>query len=186
METTIDEKKNQNDYTPLENLNSLVGFYVHPTSNDALDIRLENDTLIFNAGPGYKLSQTGENNFMLEGTTATLELIPASVDNAGTARFTPDGDLYFKRDPWKPEVSELADYTGTYYSPELGTEYQFELVESSLMFRHRKMDSSKMEPLFENAFKLDNATLTFDDDLSGFKLSDGRVWNVIFEKVSGD
>ena len=183
MEQSVEEEQGSNDFTPLSDLNKLVGVYADTVSNNVYEIKLENDTLIFNAGPGYKLTQTGNYDFLLEGTTATLELIPQSMDDEGRARFLPDGDLHFKKDKWEPEDSDLSGFIGIFYSSELDTEYQFELVESSLTFKHRKMDSSILEPLFNNAFKLDGATLVFSDDKSSFMLSDGRVWHVKFKKV---
>ena len=77
---------------------------------------------------------------------------------------------------------------GSYYSAELGTEYKFAVNDGALEFHHRKMDSATLEPAFEDAFLFDDSTIVFSRDdqggVTGFKLSDGRVWDVSFKKMA--
>ncbi|THH35625.1 serine hydrolase domain-containing protein [Neolewinella litorea] len=184
MEAPSEGEVAEIESTPAGNLDNLAGFYVHPLSKAAYEIKLENDTLVFQADQPYKLIQTGENEFVLDGTTTTLELI-AGDGSESTARFLPDDEPHYRKDSWTPEPKELAEFEGRFYSSELDTKYHFELMDSSLMFHHRKKESDTMQPLYQNAFRLDGATVHFGEDLTTFTLSDERIWNVKFEKIPG-
>ncbi len=182
MEPKSEEDEEVNELDPPDNLDLFVGVYVHPLSNNIYRIGLEEDTLVYRGGRDYKLMRTAENEYLLKGTSAKLELIAGPIGE-GTARFLPDGELRYRRASWDPLLSDLRVFEGIYHSKELDTEYRFEVGDSTLVFHHRKMESASLESLFRNAFRLNGATLAFSENKSSFTLSDGRVWNVLFEKM---
>jgi hypothetical protein len=95
--------------------------------------------------------------------------------------------VYAQVPEWKPSADDLAAFAGRYYSEELGTEYRFEVVDGRLGFRHRKLPDGVLDPTFENAFTLRGRTLVFergaDGRVAGFRMSDGRVYDVAFARV---
>jgi hypothetical protein len=79
---------------------------------------------------------------------------------------------------------------GVYRSDELGTEYRIVLEEDGQpRVHHRKLEAMVLIPAFRDAFQVNGASAEFSRDASGrvtgFRLSDGRVWNVRFERVEG-
>jgi CubicO group peptidase (beta-lactamase class C family) len=81
----------------------------------------------------------------------------------------------------------LTDFVGTYYSPELETNYTLTVVNDTLTARHQRHDDIKVSPVrtdgFQAAFL---GTLQFtrgaNRQITGFKASNGRVRNLVFNK----
>ena len=78
---------------------------------------------------------------------------------------------------------------GHYHSDELGTDYRLEMENGRLVLRHRKLDPRTLVPTFRDAFAAGGRQVVFTRDagsrIDGYRLSDGRVWNVRFERVTG-
>jgi hypothetical protein len=86
--------------------------------------------------------------------------------------------------------SELEAFEGIYYSPELETLYRVELDEGELVLKHHRHPALSLRPLGGDRF-LSSAwfmrTLQFardaDDRVEGFRVSGGRVRNLLFVRV---
>jgi CubicO group peptidase (beta-lactamase class C family) len=87
-----------------------------------------------------------------------------------------------------PSTLKLTDFTGRFYSPELETTYSLVIVNDTLIAQHQRHDDTKMIPRkpdeFSNGF-LGDVAFTRDKNsrVSGLKISNGRVRNLVFEKM---
>lgn len=88
--------------------------------------------------------------------------------------------------PFDPKTVALADYTGTFYSPELDTKYIFEVKNDTLVSHHQRLDDMKLratKPDEFNVFILGNLNFYREKGkIAGFKASNGRVRNLKFVK----
>ncbi len=173
---------------PRSTLASLTGVYRDADGFDARRIELHGDTLKAMIGPGYPLRPLGADRYEVVGAGVILVLQPPG--NGEPATMTTDDDpddVYVQLPAWTPTAADLAAFAGTYYSDELGTEYRFVIDDGRLAFRHRKLADAVLEPTFENGFTLRGRTVIFQRDadgrVTGFRMSDGRVYDVAFERV---
>lgn len=141
------------------------------TQCDVLDVTARQTALNFRPGQRYLYSNT--------------EFTLLAVVVGATSLFTTVHDLA----AWQPTEAELRELAGVYHSAELGTEYRFEVEAGRLVFHHRKLSSQRLQPTFQDAFTRRGASAVFTRDragvVDGFTLSDGRVWNVRFDRVAG-
>jgi CubicO group peptidase (beta-lactamase class C family) len=137
-----------------------------------------------------------------------LELVPESE----TRFFVPARDLYvtFERDeagevnrfiasqgdeeleaqriePFAPEEVELAEYTGEYYSEELGTTYTLVVRDDALVATHVRHDTITLTPSAPDAFSGNTwffGQVQFERDadgsITGFRVTSGRVRGLLF------
>ncbi len=82
---------------------------------------------------------------------------------------------------------DAADYSGVYWSEELGTEYHVEVdtaFAGGIVLLHRIRDSERFRPAFRDGFRSGGDWLTFVRDdggrVTGFTWSTGRVRKVVF------
>ena len=87
------------------------------------------------------------------------------------------------------EQAALRELTGTYFSPELGTAYTIVLRDDQLIVQHPRLSDIHLTVLATNRLSGDvgffnNVELTRGPSakIAGFKVSNGRVRNVWFEK----
>jgi len=88
-----------------------------------------------------------------------------------------------------PSTEQLQQYTGNYYSEELGTFYTINLQDDELIAAHRRHSDVELTPIINNRFSGNRwwfRTIEFvkdrSDRVEGFYLSGGRVRNIWFEK----
>ena len=90
--------------------------------------------------------------------------------------------------PVIPDSNELKQYTGTYYSEELATEYLVDTANDGLIVKFRRLGDLVYTPDMsaKDKFLGQLGVITFfKDDLGrikGFKLSQGRTKNIVFNK----
>ncbi len=89
----------------------------------------------------------------------------------------------------KPTTEELQQYTGKYYSEELGTFYTIRLRDDELIAMHRRHSDIELTPIINNRFSGNQwwfRTVKFikddNDAVEGFRLTGGRVRDIWFEK----
>jgi CubicO group peptidase (beta-lactamase class C family) len=93
-----------------------------------------------------------------------------------------------KPEPFNAEQVKLNDYTGTYYSEELETFYEFEVVNDTLVVHHQRHDDFKIWPKAQDVFSSNvwwMGDLRFTRNgsrVDGMKASNGRVKNLDFRK----
>jgi len=96
------------------------------------------------------------------------------------------GKLSPKITPLKADVSQLSNYTGTYYSEELGTEYKIDFENNKLTMHHMRLGDFELsgDPITPGRFTSPIGSLLFSNEngKAGFRLSRGRVKNLRFDK----
>lgn len=186
-----DSKKEEDQAVEMlasEELKELTGIYVAQPGDRIHRLQFKNDTLRLAAGPGFPLVQIDEKSFKVVGIGVRVKLVPSTDTSAAKLTLPFSNETYVRNEPWSPSDDELRSFAGTYYSPELGTTYEFVHKDSVLMFKHRKLDSQELKPTFQNGFELRGNSIVFTLDkrgnVDGFKISSGRSWNVRFDKSS--
>lgn len=88
---------------------------------------------------------------------------------------------------------DLAEFTGTYYSDELATAYSIDLVNDTLIVEHSKLSDSRLDVIKPDMFNCSYWALGQVDflrdeggEITGLKVSNGRVRNVYFTKEIGE
>lgn len=92
---------------------------------------------------------------------------------------------------WEPTPAELAEFTGDYYSPELGVVYSVAGGDDGLVVTHHRLPDMRLVPATEtDAFRVGNRQFRFlrspDGALAGFRLTGSRVRNVAFIRLGTD
>jgi len=89
--------------------------------------------------------------------------------------------------PWAPSAEDLADFVGRYFSEEIETFYDIELVDGELVMHQARLDDASLTPGEEDAFRGGGFGFSFERDRNGrvigFYLENGRTRNVRFERV---
>lgn len=171
---------------PARELAALEGWYRGDLPNQVLRVRLAGDTLRLGTGAGQRLRPLGDGRFQVEGPGTVVTLRPDRAGEPGTLE-GPGFGRAVRHDAWEPDADALAVFEGVYQSDELGTEYTLTLDGERLVVRHRKLADATFTPTFRDAFLLRGALAVFERDgagaVTGFILSDGRVWNVRFRRM---
>jgi hypothetical protein len=91
---------------------------------------------------------------------------------------------------WQPDEAQLAAYAGTYYSPELETQYTVLLKNGGLVARHRRNGDIDLRPASPDRFTASGgyfSEVTFekgaDGRVSGMRVSSGRVRRLHFQRL---
>jgi CubicO group peptidase (beta-lactamase class C family) len=137
----------------------------------------------------------GENKFSTDLKTDTSLWVPAYgasvtftsiTDKAGALKYK---DINAKRIvPIKADLSQLNEYAGSYYSPELETSYRLTVENGKLVAHHMRLGDFAFDPdiAVAGGFSGYNGIIAFykngQNKVSGFKLTDGRIKNIVFNK----
>lgn len=119
---------------------------------------------------------------------------PAPVAQArqGGAQATPTAATAQQQAPqWQPSPADLHSFAGSFYSPELQTVYTVELRDEALFATHQRLSDMRMVPGADaDAFRMGNRQARFERDaagnVTGFRLSGGRVRNIAFVRIAPD
>ena len=156
-----------------------------------LTITEENEKLMVQA--------TGEDKYPTDAKSDSAFWVPAyngsitfEKDSTGNISSLSYGSIYtFKASkitPIIPDMSNLKQYIGSYYSEELGVEYRIDTANNGLTVKFRRMGDFDYMPSMVNKNEfiggLGNIVFTKDDSgkIEGFKLSGGRTRNIRFDK----
>ena len=83
---------------------------------------------------------------------------------------------------------EFARYAGTYHSEELATEYKVDVLKDKLMMHHMRLGDIELQPdpITTDQFTSSVGTVKFigngQKKFAGFRLSGGRIKNLLFDK----
>ena len=173
-------------------LDSYVGKY-ELAGTIMVDITRENDRLI--AAPQgqekAELFPQSETKFFLKIIDAQVEFQRDSSGRVSQFTLQQNGQsLIAKRLASANDIpSDLSEYTGSFYSEELGTAYNVVLKEGKLVAQHRRHDDIQMTPITRDKFTGSawwfsrvNYTRDKNGHINGFNLSGGRVRNMRFTK----
>ena len=141
--------------------------------------------------PTLILEALSENVFKIQNIDATIIFQP---DESGeVSQFTlkqGNQDNIAKRlPPFESSLLNLHEYTGNYFSPELLTTYRLDIVNDTLTAFHQRHNDIKFTPTQTDQFVTDAwfmGRIDFNRDdqhnVNGFKVSNVRVRNLVFEK----
>jgi CubicO group peptidase (beta-lactamase class C family) len=94
-----------------------------------------------------------------------------------------------KKIPFDASKIKLAEFVGTFYSPELETAYTFAVENDTLWTHHQRHDDMKLTPLRQDVFQTSAWYLgeveflrNKANQITGLRASNGRVRGVKFEK----
>jgi hypothetical protein len=181
-------------------------------NKDAPNVKVSEDVLkkytgSYQLGPGWAVTITlengqlqtqanGEDKFLMDAksdSTFWINAYGASItfvkDNKGEVNLLKYKNIQAKRiTPWQPNPGQLEQYTGTYLSPELDSEYTIIYTKGKLTIQNFRLGESDLgvDPTTENQFSASIGSIRFYTDnqnkIAGFKLSGGRIQNIKFEK----
>lgn len=93
-------------------------------------------------------------------------------------------------EPAQLTEDQLLEYTGTYYSDELSTYYHLKVKAGKLTAEHMRISGITFAPIMQNLFTGDVYFMGFvefqrdnKNKITGFKVVNGRVRNLFFEKL---
>lgn len=169
----------------------VAGFYQDPRTDIPVSIFLHEGKARLANGmargeAGAPLIPQGGGRFQVGNTEQSVEIemreaTPVALSSPTGRRFPYVGRI--------PVTLDQGEYAGTYWSEELGTEYQVAADTASatdLRLYHRKLGWNVIEAGYPDAFYTGGDWITFARDASGhitgFTWSDGRVRKVQFER----
>ncbi|MEZ5427311.1 MAG: serine hydrolase [Pyrinomonadaceae bacterium] len=89
--------------------------------------------------------------------------------------------------PFDPKSVALSDFTGRFYSEELATEYTFVVENGKLTAKHPRVSDFDLTPVKKDFFSSRLGDIQFirneSQQITGFRVSNGRVRNLWFAKV---
>jgi CubicO group peptidase (beta-lactamase class C family) len=175
-----------------EQLKSKVGTYLNPATDDVIRISLKGDKLEAGWGTGeesYELKAVGENRFRLSIAPVDFSFEAAKPGGPLQLTFKPDDgkpDVFAEVDAFTPSAGELRDYAGVYSSEEIDPLYELKVEQDGLVLHRLKNKPDALKPVTKDFFVGSIGNLRFarnaQGEISGFKLSTGRVQNLRFEK----
>ncbi|MBA4849399.1 serine hydrolase [Emticicia sp. BO119] len=154
----------------------------------AVTITLENGQLQTQANGEEKfpMDAKSDSTFWINAYGASITFVK---DNKGEVNLLKYRNIPAKRiTPWQPELNQIEQYAGIYYSPELGSEYMISNRDGQLKMQNFRLGefSLGIDPTTENQFSSNIGSIKFYKDtqnkIVGFKLSGGRIQNIKFEK----
>jgi CubicO group peptidase (beta-lactamase class C family) len=171
----------------------LAGSYADPDSDQVRRIELREGRLVLMAAQEAPLVPVAPTRFRLESAPVGIEFI-FEAPRGGPA--TALVELVAGEAPTRfesvepPAPAELARFAGTYYSEELGTSYTLGVEDGGLVARHRRHEPIPLIATLPDRFagsawwfrqlRMERGE---DGEITGFRVSGGRVRNLWFQRV---
>ena len=136
------------------------------------------------------LTPLSTTEYKVEGVEAKIEFIPNAGKNIELIKLHQGGQIMeAKRVVAFDKTSvNLSEYSGEYYSEELSTTYHFTLVDDNLVAKHIRLSDVSLNLAKKDMFTGNFGQIQFirdaNDTITGYKISNGRVRNLYFEKVN--
>jgi len=170
---------------------AFAGGYRDMRTGQYLQLTADGSSLLMSGGPGGPpLAAISETGFAsATGVSIAFERPASAGDRSPGLMDMPaaDGVRIEPVGPFEPTAADLTEYVGAYRSDEADVTYWVEVEDGRLMLRGRYGDGSALEPLYADAFGQGSRTFIFRRDETGrvsqASLSEGRVWDLRFERV---
>ncbi|MEH6535973.1 MAG: serine hydrolase domain-containing protein [Psychroserpens sp.] len=178
---------------PDEQLKKLSGHFWNDDQKYARKIYVKNDTLRYFRGEGNEstLAPISPNEFKMLGVNVDLRvLFSRSNEKRQMTVLINDDEPIISHEFTPPsyEVSDLKEFIGEYFSPELNTTYKAVLKDDKLTFTHARASDIVISAAKTDLFLIDGYSFMFvrneNHQITGFRASAGRVQNLWFEKVN--
>lgn len=154
-----------------------------------LTITLENGQLTTQATGEAKFEMTphSDTTFFVETYRSPVTFVRDKDGNVNQLKYR--GIRAEQVEPFTPILEKLKEFTGDYYSEELGTTYTIAVEDSQLVARHRRNDDVPLYPTVADQFGSKRWWFRCVDfrrekggRVVGFGLTGGRVRNLRFDK----
>lgn len=147
--------------------------------------------------PAIPLRATSDSTFTIVGVpNASITFHLQEDGSADSLTLNQNGNHLAERIKWNPKTDQLKEYTGTYYSEEIGTVIQIQMADSSLqLINLRYSEPAKLEVGQEDRFSIRSTFAAFGDlrfdrgeeeKIQGFYISNGRTKDVYFQLIQLD
>ncbi len=164
-------------------LAQLAGVYKAATNDHAFRMTVKDGKVVLE-NFGVTLEAVDESHFTIFGTPVEFFGAPNAVPVGVRARAM--GDSMLRVPAYTPTPAQLANFAGEYWSDELRVSYRVDVRDSSLVVHPFKHPEQVVAPGFPDAFvggQLGTVHFTrIKGQVTGFRLTGGRVRNVAFTK----
>ena len=147
-------------------------------------------------GGKLMVQANGENKFSADLKSDTSLWVPAYSSSVTFSEITDKANSLKYRGinakriiPIKTGLLQLDQYKGNYYSPELETTYSLTVENGKLTAHHMRLGDFAFDPdiVIAGSFSSYNGNIVFfknqQNQVAGFKLSNGRIKNILFNKL---
>jgi len=177
---------------PSKRLEDLSGHFWNEDQKYARKIYVKNDTLRY-------FREEGNENALVPITPKEFKMTDVNVDlrvifsNPNEKRqmtvLINDEEpiISYEFTPPKYEISDLKEFIGEYFSPELNTTYKAVLKDDKLTFTHARSSDFIITAAKSDLFLFEGYSFMFErndnNQITGFRVSAGRVQNLWFKKL---
>ena len=140
----------------------------------------------------FPLIPVSTTEFNLDGVDAKVEFIPNNGEKVVLLKVHQGGQIMEapRLKEFDKTAVDLSDFTGSFYSEELSTTYDFVIVDEKLIAQHSRLSDFDLDPIKIDTFSSDAwffGRIEFIRDenkmINGCKVSSGRVRNLYFKKI---
>lgn len=174
-------------------LSQYAGNYWNHRDAFATEIQLKDGGLVLSRdGRPDKLGAIGKNKFVVMNgrNNVFVEFSEGSEKSRMTITIGTNAPMQLEAyTPVNYPLTNIDDYTGSYYSPELETTYHILISDGKLITRHQRLESFTLSPILKDKFDGNDWSfnqISFERNdrgrISGFRISNGRVQNLLFVK----
>jgi len=175
-----------------DQLEEFSGYYWNDDQKSVRKIYVKNDTLYYFRSQGSEnpLLPIGPKAFKMAGVDVDLKVVFSESKNNRKMTVLIDNDPPIVSEKFTPPnyaASDLKQFEGEYFSPELNTTYNAVLTDGKLTFTHARASDFVITAAKVDVFAYEGATYAFERDatnvITGFRVSAGRVQHLWFKKL---
>lgn len=174
-------------------LSQHVGNYWNYQGAFATNIQLQDGGLVLSRdGRPDKLGAISENKFVVMNGRNNVFVEFSQSSGKPQMTISIGANTPMKLEAYTPvsyPLSNINEYAGSYFSPELETTYHLIVKDGKLVTRHQRLESFSLSPIMKDKFNGNDFSfnhISFERDsrgqVSGFRVSNGRVQNLLFTK----
>lgn len=171
----------------LENAKKQEGTY-KLGENWYVTLTLENGALMTQANgePKFSTAPKSDSTIWIDAYGGSMTFVKSKDGSINTLKYR--GFVAPKITPVKSDLSKMGEYSGTYYSEEFEAIYKIDYINNKLMLHHMRLGDFELTPdlIVAGAFNCGLGRMDFQVEngkVKGFKLSRGRVKNLVFSKI---
>ncbi|MGH7471943.1 MAG: serine hydrolase domain-containing protein [Longimicrobiales bacterium] len=170
--------------TPAE-IEPLVGTYFDARTETLRRATVREGKLVYGVGTVVQLTPLGGAEFRLVGQPVTIAFLRQSSQIVLQERIDGSPPVLLRRVAETPPNQDLKAFEGKYHSAELDVVWTVVARADRLVVERRRFPDSTFEPVFADAFQgpgLLRFTRAARGRIDGFRLGQGRVRNLLFQK----
>jgi CubicO group peptidase (beta-lactamase class C family) len=177
---------------PNDQLEEFSGHYWNEDQKSARRIYVKNDTLRYFRSQNNEnaLLPIGHKEFKMAGVDVDFKVVfsESKKNRKMTVLINNDPPIVSEKfTPPNYAVSDLKQFEGEYFSPELNTTYKAVLIDGKLTFTHARLSDFVITAAKSDVFTSEGSIYAFERDatnvITGYRVSAGRVQNLWFKKL---